>query len=313
MANLTPGIQEGEKMYMIQLEVDSKSLIRYLYDKQKSETKLFSKQISKDNTKNSNKKIATPYNMQQDEGYNYGIHALLRKMFREKAPQPWRLLGDQSTNRLKILGYTQHNIDALKLEFNKNTQKDKFDRGKDKDEIDRDNLLANVLFDRFDEKVAIKPFPEIPSGTMLSFQVLCCPVGRESRSGREKDLYILRNLKDREMLNKEDRIPREEIYKSWLIEKLERDGATSAYSIEVLQYRRKKIWRKSFTCIAKEKENKKQEEANNEKRRSPEKPEVLLGGKLVVQNPTVFRDNLMARGVGRHTAFGYGMLLLKPA
>jgi CRISPR system Cascade subunit CasE len=37
----------------------------------------------------------------------------------------------------------------------------------------------------------------------------------------------------------------------------------------------------------------------------------LLRGELTVADPDAF-SALLARGVGRHRAFGYGMLLLRP-
>lgn len=40
-------------------------------------------------------------------------------------------------------------------------------------------------------------------------------------------------------------------------------------------------------------------------------PDVVLGGTLSVTDPAAF-GTLLARGVGRHTAFGFGMLLLSP-
>ncbi len=36
-----------------------------------------------------------------------------------------------------------------------------------------------------------------------------------------------------------------------------------------------------------------------------------MTGTLAVDDPVAFR-RLLGRGVGRHVAFGYGMLLLKP-
>ncbi|MEE8524028.1 MAG: type I-E CRISPR-associated protein Cas6/Cse3/CasE [Thermoanaerobaculia bacterium] len=43
----------------------------------------------------------------------------------------------------------------------------------------------------------------------------------------------------------------------------------------------------------------------------PERPDALLTGTLEVTDPDAFAT-LLARGVGRHRAFGFGMLLLRP-
>ena len=41
-------------------------------------------------------------------------------------------------------------------------------------------------------------------------------------------------------------------------------------------------------------------------------PDVVLSGQLRIAQATAFA-HLVARGVGRHRAFGFGMLLLRPA
>ena len=40
-------------------------------------------------------------------------------------------------------------------------------------------------------------------------------------------------------------------------------------------------------------------------------PDVVMQGRLRVSDPQAFAQ-LLARGVGRHRAFGFGMLLLRP-
>jgi CRISPR system Cascade subunit CasE len=41
-------------------------------------------------------------------------------------------------------------------------------------------------------------------------------------------------------------------------------------------------------------------------------PDALLVGQLRVIDPDAFAD-LIARGVGRHRSFGFGLLMLRPA
>ncbi len=41
-------------------------------------------------------------------------------------------------------------------------------------------------------------------------------------------------------------------------------------------------------------------------------PDVIFTGQLQVEHSEAFA-RLLARGIGRHRAFGFGMLLLKPA
>ena len=46
--------------------------------------------------------------------------------------------------------------------------------------------------------------------------------------------------------------------------------------------------------------------------RYSEGPDVVMRGVLTVTDPDAF-SNLLAHGIGRHRAYGYGMLLLRPA
>jgi len=43
----------------------------------------------------------------------------------------------------------------------------------------------------------------------------------------------------------------------------------------------------------------------------PEGPDAIVHGVLVIHDPAAF-SALLVRGVGRHRAYGYGMLLLRP-
>ena len=47
------------------------------------------------------------------------------------------------------------------------------------------------------------------------------------------------------------------------------------------------------------------------RRHASEGPDAVIQGTLTVAEPGEFTD-LVAHGVGRHRAYGYGMLLLRP-
>jgi CRISPR system Cascade subunit CasE len=42
-----------------------------------------------------------------------------------------------------------------------------------------------------------------------------------------------------------------------------------------------------------------------------EGPDAVMRGNLIVSDPAAFAQ-LLARGIGRHRAYGFGMLLLRP-
>jgi CRISPR system Cascade subunit CasE len=88
---------------------------------------------------------------------------------------------------------------------------------------------------------------------------------------------------------------RGEAYQAWLTARLLAGGAT----VEMLMLDR---FRRSFTL------------RRDRSRRlcAVEGPDACFSGVLVVQDGEKFA-RLLAHGVGRHAAFGYGMLLLRPA
>jgi len=47
------------------------------------------------------------------------------------------------------------------------------------------------------------------------------------------------------------------------------------------------------------------------KQRGVERPDALFTGELTIRDAEAFA-RLLARGIGRHRAFGFGMLLLRP-
>ena len=46
--------------------------------------------------------------------------------------------------------------------------------------------------------------------------------------------------------------------------------------------------------------------------RASEGPHAVMRGSLTIADPSAF-SRMLAQGVGRHKAYGYGMLLLRPA
>jgi CRISPR system Cascade subunit CasE len=88
---------------------------------------------------------------------------------------------------------------------------------------------------------------------------------------------------------------RDAAYAAWLATKLV-GAATLEPGVELVQFRRVRARRSTH---------------GRPGRGRVEGPEALLTGTLAVDDPDAFAA-LLARGVGRHAAFGYGMLLLSP-
>jgi len=122
-------------------------------------------------------------------------------------------------------------------------------------------------------------------GRRLGFEVMVCPTSR--KAGHEKDFYHHRM----ERLTEGEQAPsRESAYQEWLEKQMDNVVRLEEVRLEnfhfVSQYRRGiKI--------------------------KLDRPQALLKGVMTVVEGDAF-SRLLARGIGRHRAFGYGMLLLKP-
>ncbi|GAB4178936.1 MAG: type I-E CRISPR-associated protein Cas6/Cse3/CasE [Wenzhouxiangellaceae bacterium] len=205
----------------------------------------------------------------------YGVHAWLKAAFGDLAPRPWRLLADRR-RPARVLGYGAHGADALREHL-------------------RTFGPPQVEAICPPDTIASKPMPDWRRGQRLDFEVLLCPVGRKSGSGIEKDLFLLQadHAPD-------EKLDRARIYGDWLQPRLEENGACRVERIWLQGFRRTRQQRKSERI------------AGQRQIARLERPEALLAGTLSIEDPAAF-SGLLARGIGRHRAFGYGMLLLKPA
>jgi CRISPR system Cascade subunit CasE len=82
---------------------------------------------------------------------------------------------------------------------------------------------------------------------------------------------------------------REAVYVDWLTERL-KGTATLEKGVRLAHFQRRRAAREGF---------------------APEGPDATLQGTLVIVDPQAF-EKLLAKGVGRHKAYGFGMLLLRP-
>ena len=219
-------------------------------------------------------------NRAADEDLGYGVHAWLAALFGPLAPRPFRLLDPGTAWRkdqsLQWLGYSRQNGATLR------EQAETFALP-----------LALAVCDAA-ELTAAKPMPVTWTvGQRLGFEVLTCPV---SRRETEKDVFLRRV----EMAKSTDSpVNRATVYGEWLVRQV--DGAAMLESVQLAGFRLVRLLRRS------------QRTATQERRfgRPVVLPQALLRGVMTVRDGAAFAA-LLARGVGRHRAFGYGMLLLRP-
>jgi CRISPR system Cascade subunit CasE len=210
-----------------------------------------------------------------DDDLGYALHAALRAAFGDLAPRPFALRTERVRSP-ELLGYTTHDAAAL-----------------------RDHALsfANPEVPGMLDLASLvsKPMPDhFATGRRLGFALRVRPTIRTDRGGdrtraAERDAY-------REPPDAADDGPtRGEVYRTWLTSRLNAGGVALERLIP------EKFCR-SFTL----------RRDKSRRLRRVEGPDASFTGVLMVNEPDKFAG-LLARGVGRHGAFGYGMLLLRPA
>ncbi len=213
-----------------------------------------------------------------DEGYL--AHLALRAIFGDLAPQPFALRG--TGRRVTVLGYSAKDKESL-LETAQHYS----------NPADFEVLCSGTT--------ASKAMPQAwPERRTFGFEVRVCPVVRKSkdgprfRKGAEVDAFLSRCWEAGEGVP----VDREEVYRNWLSGHMERNGAVQVLESRMDRFKRERLARSNH--------------ATARQLVRCERPDATLSGTLQVRDSDAF-TRLLARGIGRHRAFGFGMLLLRPA
>ena len=207
----------------------------------------------------------------------YLIHCALAATFGDAAPTPYRLEreGDDDVP-LRVLAYSSRPAGELEA----------IGRKAGADAVDLDRLLS-------------KRVPTVEAGTTLCFEVRVCPTvrkaseGEHHRKGAELDAYV-DACRAAETAGQE--MPeRQMVYQTWLRSRIDGRGATVLDSA-LTDFRVRWQYR--------------QRQGVERKAASRRKPDAILTGRLRVEDGPAFAE-LLAAGVGRHRAFGFGMLLIR--
>lgn len=210
-----------------------------------------------------------------DEDFGYATHAWLAATLGGIGPKPFRLL--ENRNGLRLLGYTDLPLDAL---------------------VDHARVYADpAAFEVCNWSVgAGKTMPNGWNvGRRLGFEVRACPI---SRAERERDVFLV--AISRAEAEGGEAPSRPQIYADWLARQLKTDNAAEpdTNTLRLIGFRRVRGQRNAHAN-------------GSAKQHGVERPDALFSGELTVRDPAAF-VRLLARGVGRHRAFGFGMLLLRP-
>lgn len=209
---------------------------------------------------------------------DHAMHCLLVECFGDLAPKPFRLITPRDLPSGVLYGYGTADADSLKEALG----------------IFADPLQARIVPA---EALEGKPMPSAwLAGQRLGFETRIRPIIRRSRNakdrpGKECDAFLHEALQfPKDGMGR----TREEVYNEWLAEQFRHRGGADldVEHTRLVAFQRTRAVRKLHA-------------------RHSEGPDALLRGILTVTEPAAFAT-LLAQGIGRHRAYGYGMLLLRP-
>ncbi len=231
-----------------------------------------------------------PDGRERTAGFDKGraLHHLLAETFGKAVLQPFLLItpAEQSA---QLYAYSRKDAVALR-------------------DIAGACALPEVLDVCVLDRLATKPMPgEWKAGRRLGFEVRVRPISRLKvplprpgetpfPKGAEVDVFVLEagrrfpdGSKAEETMLTQGR-NREAVYTDWLAERLA-GAATLAPDVTLSHFARNRVSRRNSAS---------------------EGPDATLQGDMVIDDPALFLA-LLEKGVGRHRAYGYGMMLLRPA
>ena len=209
---------------------------------------------------------------------DHAMHCLLVESFGSLAPKPFRLIMNRDGLKGIFYGYGTADCEFLR----------------ESAAICADPLQTRILPP---ESLQDKTMPTSwTSDKRLGFEVRIRPVVRKGRnSGRHRDEQDAFQHMAEQYEKGKIPLTREEVYVQWLAELMAREGAAQVDDREtkLIFFQRLRSFRKQDP-------------------RYVEGPDAVLRGALTVGDPEAFAS-LLARGIGRHRSYGYGMLLLRPS
>lgn len=204
----------------------------------------------------------------------YAFHAALKAAFGDIAPQPFSYRSGQGLLAYSAVGDSLRAAVAMAAPD-----------VADMLGLDESTQSPGLL---------VRPFPENwQSGQMLSFEVRARPIVRTG-AGPERDVFLaaIERAPDSGLI-------REAVYEDWLAKQF--SGCADLPEARLNEFKLSTVVRKGAGSVE-----------GGRPMRMFQGPDAVFTGLLSITDPTAFAA-LVARGIGRHRAFGFGMLLLKPA
>ena len=221
----------------------------------------------------------------------YAFHILLSSMFGKGVVQPFRLFASERRRKAALYGYSS--VDQAELQRLSAAVAPPDCEAV----IDPRSLRSKPMPTRFEE------------GERLGFDLRLRPVrrvrgdlpdsqtGSALKRGSEVDAFLLELIrrfpaeseKPATSAAAEAGVTRQSVYTQWLSERLA--GAASVEQCELAAFQRTRVIRGKNGRL--------------------EGPDAILHGAMTVASQDAFA-HVLRKGVGRHRAYGYGMLLLRP-
>lgn len=217
------------------------------------------------------------HNRAHDEDLGYAIHSWLKDALGELAPRTFRPM-EQRDGSIRLLGYDKADADAIREHVQR---------------FATPQAMAVCDWD----SAASKPIDGIAwrEGQTLGFEVRTCPVVRGKLG--ERDAFLAQ-LPDGGEPTANSRAG---VYRDWLVSRLYGAASLDEGTFNLKAFRLVSTWRQGCS-------------AGKQDRRTGRRvvrPDALLSGRVTVRDPDAFQT-LLYNGIGRHRAFGFGMLLLRP-
>ncbi len=225
-----------------------------------------------------------------DEGY--ALHILLTGMFGPGVLRPFRLFASERRRNASLYAYTDADQTALQSTANLVATPDCLDA------LDPQKIRSKEMHTEFTD------------GQRLGFDLRVRPVrrlrtaihdqksGKTIAKGAEIDAFLVHALRhfpdgwaDEAVNAQAAGETREKIYTEWLAERFDGAAVIEKEACRIAAFKRSRSLRGDGF--------------------SPEGPDVIFHGVLTVTNPDEFAVRIR-NGIGRHKAYGYGMLLLRP-
>ena len=223
-----------------------------------------------------------------DEGY--ALHILLSAMFGKAVLQPFRLFASERRSIAALYAYTDVDADALRHTAAAVAPPDCLAV------IDPQKIRSKRMPSAFEPARRVGFDIRLRPVRRLRQDMTDSQTGRVLSKGRELDAFRLEVIRrfpqgwaDPDVAAASNGVTRQTVYSEWLMERF--GDAVFVEQCNIAAFRRSHAIRGAERAL--------------------EGPDATLHGTLSISNPTVFAQ-ILRSGVGRHRAYGYGMLLLRP-